>query len=208
MCNMIVHSHQNDLPDSFMTDIPDSIAIDTETMGLMPHRDRLCLVQISKGDDTCHIIQFDNFESSKNLIALLSDTNIQKIFHYARFDVMMIYKYFGIMTKNIYCTKIASKLTRTYTNHHSLKALCADLLGIEISKEQTCTDWGQTKLTEAQKQYAATDVLYLHRLKNILDSMLERENRLELAYKCFSFLDARIMFDLMCHETYDIFSHN
>lgn len=197
--------HKNDIPDSFLNS--DSVSIDTETMGLKPHRDRLCLVQMSDSPESCHIVQFDRFDAAKNLKSLLSNPRIQKIFHYARFDVMMMYKYLGVMTKNIYCTKIASKLARTYTGKHSLSALCDELLGIVLSKEQTCTDWGRNTLTDAQKEYSAKDVLYLKQLKDKLTEMLERENRLELAYKCFDFIETRVTLDLMVDENYDIFSH-
>lgn len=203
---MKVYKHKNDLPDDFLSEIK-SVGVDSETMGLLPYRDRLCLAQFSKGDEVCHIVQFDNFENSPNIINLLSSDKILKIFHYARFDVMMFYRYLGVMTKNIYCTKIASKLCRTYTSKHSLLNLCSELLNIEISKEETCTDWGNDNLTQKQLEYAATDVLYLHKIKNILDEMLNRENRINLAQKCFDFLEARVLFDLMANENYDIFSH-
>ena len=198
--------HKNDLPDSFLKDVH-SVAIDTEATGLMPHRDRLCLVQVSKGDEDCHLIQFDNFNKAKNLKSILDDEKILKIFHYGRFDIMMLYNSFNVFARNVYCTKIASKLVRTYTSKHSLLDLCHELLGVEIVKEQGCTDWAKPNLTEAQKVYAATDVLYLHRLKEKLDEMLVRENRMTLAQKCFDFLDARCTLDLMAGDNYDIFSH-
>ena len=194
------------MPEDFL-DGTTSVAVDTETMGLRPHRDRLCLAQFSKGDGDCFLVQFENYQNAKNIKKLLASNEILKIFHYARFDIMIIYKYLGVMTQNVFCTKIASKLTRTYTSHHSLLDLCKELLNIEISKEQTCTDWGKSELSEEQKIYAATDVLYLHKLKEKLDVMLKRENRQELAQKCFSFLEARVVFDLMVDENYDIFAH-
>ena len=203
---MNIHMHKNDLPDSFLKNVS-SVAIDTEATGLMPHRDRLCLVQVSKGDEDCHLIQFDNFNEAKNLKSILSNEKILKIFHYGRFDIMMLYKSFNVFAKNVYCTKIASKLVRTYTSKHSLLDLCHELLEVNILKEQGCTDWAKPNLIEAQKIYAATDVLYLHRLKEKLDEMLVRENRTELAQKCFDFLDSRCTLDLMAGDNYDIFSH-
>jgi ribonuclease D len=198
--------HKNDIPAEFLKEII-SVAVDTETMGLNPHRDRLCLVQLSKGDGICHLVQMESFNKAKNIKNLLKNNKILKIFHYARFDVMMLYKYLGVMTKNIYCTKIASKLARTYTNRHSLKGLCEDLLEVEITKAQTCTDWGAQNLTTEQKEYAATDVLHLHDLKKELDVILTREQRQKIAQKCFDFLEVRVIFDLTCGETYDIFGH-
>jgi ribonuclease D len=197
---------RNDLAPDFLKGIT-SVAIDTEAMGLMPHRDRLCLAQFSKGDGESVIVQFENYDEASNIKSLLHDSRILKIFHYARFDIMMLYKYLGVMTKNIYCTKIASKLARTYTQKHSLADLCRDLLSIEISKEQTCTDWGARNLTSEQLKYAANDVLHLHAIKDKLDLMLIRENRMQLAESCFTFLEARVIMDLMVGESYDIFSH-
>lgn len=203
----MIFFYKNDLPDEFLQAMKTSVAIDTETMGLMPYRDRLCLAQFSLGDGNAHLVQFNDYSKTKNIRRLLSDAKILKIFHYARFDMMMLYKYFGVMPKNVYCTKIASKLSRTYAQKHSLLDLCKEVLDIEISKEQTCTDWGSENLTEEQKEYAANDVLYLHRLKEKLDEMLKREGRLELAKSCFNFLDTRIQLDLMAGENYDIFAH-
>ena len=188
---MKILMHKNDIPDGLLADAS-AIAVDTEAMGLMPHRDRLCLVQLSAGDGICHLVQFDTYNNATNLTKILKDKNIIKIFHYARFDVMIMYKYLGAMTENIYCTKIASKLVRTYSDKHSLLALCKILLDVDISKEQTCTDWGSPILTEEQKKYAATDVLYLHKLKEKLDILLERENRVEIAQKCFDFIPTRV----------------
>lgn len=204
---MQVFFHKNDIPSDVLTNIS-SVAIDTETMGLLPHRDRLCLVQLSSGDNICHLVQTQDYQQANNLCNLLSNERTLKIFHYARFDITMLYKYLGVMTKNLYCTKIASKLVRTYTNAHSLKTLCLELLGIEISKEATCTDWGNLTLTDQQKTYASADVLYLHKIKEKLDVMLEREKRADIAQKCFDFLETRAFFDLTCGSDYDIFSHH
>ena len=203
----MIFLHTNDLPAEFVRAITNSVAIDTETMGLLPHRDRLCLAQFSLGDGNAHLVQFFEYSNAVNIKNLLADTKILKIFHYARFDIMMLYKYLGAMTKNVYCTKIASKLSRTYAQHHGLLDLCKEILGVEISKEQTCTDWGCEKLTDEQKEYAANDVLYLHQLKEKLDVVLRREGRFELAQNCFNFLETRVKLDLMAGETYDIFSH-
>ena len=204
---MTIKLYKNDLPLEFI-ESKKSFAIDTETMGLCPYRDRLCLAQFADEYGEVAFVQFDTFDKAKNIQKILEDNSILKIFHYARFDMMMIFKYLGFMTTNVYCTKIASKLSRTYTQKHSLLELCKELLNIEISKEQTCTDWGKQDLTEEQKQYAANDVLYLHKIKDILDSMLVRENRLDIAKACFYFLSTRIKLDLMVGENYDIFSHS
>lgn len=198
---------KNDLPEEFLDNITE-VAIDTETMGLCPHRDRLCLAQFCKGDSTSYIVQFNSYTEANNIRKLLQNKDIIKIFHYARFDVMMLYKYLSVMTNNIYCTKIASKLVRTYTDRHSLKDLCKELLGIELSKEETCTDWGNTKLNEKQLIYAAKDVLYLHQIKQKLDVLLKRENRIDIAKSCFEYLPTRVLFDLMISNDYDIFAHH
>ena len=198
---------KNDLPDEFLQAIKTSVAVDTETMGLMPHRDRLCLAQFSLGDGNAYLVQFFDYSKANNIMRLLSDPKILKIFHYARFDIMMLYKYLGAMAKNVYCTKIASKLSRTYAQKHSLLDLCKEVLNVEISKEQTCTDWGSESLTEEQKEYAANDVLYLHQLKEKLDVLLKREGRLELAKSCFDFLETRVQLDIMAGDNYDIFAH-
>ncbi len=205
---MKINLHKNDLPDSFLDNHCSTLAIDTEATGLLPHRDRLCLAQISSGGEDIHLVKFESFNDSKNLKTILADERILKVFHYARFDIMMLYKYLGVMTKNIYCTKIASKLVRTYTSKHSLLDLCQELIGVTIAKEQGCSDWATESLTSEQLTYAATDVLYLHQLKEKLDCMLNREGRLEIAQKCFDFLEARCYLDLMAGETYDIFSHS
>ena len=198
---------KNDLPNEFISNISE-VAIDTETMGLCPHRDRLCIAQFCKGDNISYIVQFNNYDEANNIKYILLNDKITKIFHYARFDVMMLYKYLGVMTKNIYCTKIASKLVRTYTDKHSLKDLCYELLGIEISKNETCTDWGSNELTQEQLSYAASDVLYLHQIKNKLDTLLQRENRVNIAKSCFEYLPTRVLFDLMINNSYDIFAHH
>lgn len=198
---------KNDLPEEFLDNITE-VAIDTETMGLCPHRDRLCLAQFCKGDSTSYIVQFNSYIEANNIKKILQNKDIIKIFHYARFDIMMLYKYLSVMTNNIYCTKIASKLVRTYTDRHSLKDLCKELLGIELSKEETCTDWGNTKLNEKQLIYAAKDVLYLHQIKQKLDVLLKRENRIDIAKSCFEYLPTRVLFDLMISNDYDIFAHH
>lgn len=202
----MIYTFTNDLPDEFMSGL-ESVAVDTETMGLCPHRDRLCVAQFSKGDGDAYVVQLKDYQKAANIKALLRNPGVLKIFHYARFDVMMFYKYLNTMARNIYCTKIASKLVRTYTSKHSLLNLCKDLLNVEISKEETCTDWGAEELTASQKEYAANDVLYLHRIKEILDKMLIRESRLEVANSCFEFLKTRVILDLQVNEQYDIFSH-
>jgi ribonuclease D len=198
--------YKNDLPNDL--NLGKAIAIDTETMGLRSHRDRLCLVQISSGDGNSHLVQFqkDNYEAS-NLKKLLSNDKILKIFHYARFDLGALQKNLQIKINNIYCTKIASKLTRTYSDAHGLKALAHELLNIELSKKQQSSDWGNENITEDQIEYAASDVLYLHRIKEKLDTMLIREDRLELAKKCFEFLPTRSQLDLSGFEDDDIFRH-
>lgn len=203
---MDILMYKNDIPDNLLE--YEIIAIDTETMGLCPHRDRLCLVQLCAGDSVCHIVQFDKFDKANNLKKLLTNSKITKIFHYARFDIMMLYKHLSIMTNNLYCTKIASKLVRTYTEKHGLLSLCKSLLNIEISKEQTCTDWGAETLTEEQKLYAANDVLYLHALKEKLDVLLTREGRMQTAKKCFEYLPTRVIFDITAGSEYDIFAHH
>jgi ribonuclease D len=195
-----------DLPDGLMSSAG-SVAVDTETMGLSLHRDRLCLAQFSAGNGICCLVQFDDFDNAKNIKNLLVDKKILKIFHYARFDMAAFYKYLRIIVKNVYCTKIASKLARTYTSKHGLADICRELLGIDVSKEQTCTDWGSPDLTLDQLEYAAKDVAYLHDLKRKLDVMLKREGRESIAKSCFDFLETRVAFDLNLGEGYDIFSH-
>lgn len=189
--------------------MPGDIAIDTETMGLDLNRDRLCLLQISNGDGEAYLVQFskDNYDAP-NLKNLLLDKNREKIFHFARFDLAVIKKHLEIELSNIFCTKIASILVRTYTEHHGLKDLCKELLGINISKQQQSSYWGTFQLSEEQKEYAAKDVIYLHSLKEILTSMLMAENRNDIAYKLFDFLPTRANLDLMGWNEIDIFSHS
>lgn len=203
---MQVFLHQNDLPDDF--EAAESVAIDTETMGLKHHRDRLCLVQLSNGDDICHLVHLTKeWKQSPNLARLLKDNSIQKIFHFARFDVAKLYQHFGIMIHNIYCTKIASKLVRTYAERHGLKDLCREFLGVEISKQEQMSDWGAPEITLEQQRYAATDVLYLHALREKLEGMLVREGRSEIAQACFQFIPHRVLLDLTAGEEFDILSH-
>ena len=184
-----------------------SIAVDTETLGLNPHRDRLCLVQLSDGDGTAALVQVDREGEAPELKRLLADQSVLKIFHYARFDVAVLKHYLGVNTAPVYCTKIASKLARTYTDRHGLKDLCRELLGIELSKQQQSSDWGAAELSPDQRNYAASDVLYLHALKERLDGMLEREGREHLARACFSFLATRAELDLEGWAEMDIFAH-
>lgn len=204
---MHIHFHHYDLPESFSPSAV--VAMDTEAMGLNYHRDRLCLVQLSNGDGHCHLVHFPvgDFSKSPRLVALLTDPKITKVFHYARFDVGILQYSFGIQMNNIYCTKIASRLIRTYTNKHGLKDLCKDLLKVEISKQEQTSDWGAEILTKEQQYYAATDVLHLHKLKEILDALLQRERRQELAKACFDFLPYRGKFDCTAGDTFDIFSY-
>ena len=202
---MKIKYYENDLPGN--VDLGDIIAIDTETMGLNPSRDRLCLIQLSSGNGTCHLVKIlDLRKKPKNLINLLKNNNITKIFHYARFDVAVLKHAFKIEIKNIYCTKIASKLVRTYTDKHGYKDLCKELLNETISKVEQSSDWGG-KLSKDQKIYAATDVLHLHELKNKLDIMLARENRTKIAKACFEFLRYRTDLDLYGWHDVDIFRH-
>ena len=202
---MKIKYYENDLPENLGFD--DTVAIDTETMGLNPSRDRLCLVQLSSGNKTCHLVKIlDLRKKPKNLIKLLKNNKITKIFHYARFDVAIIKHAFKIDIKNIYCTKIASKLVRTYTDKHGYKDLCKELLNETISKAEQSSDWG-SKLSQNQKKYAATDVLHLHKIKNKLDIMLKRENRTAIAHACFEFISYRTDLDLHGWHDVDIFKH-
>ena len=195
-----------DLPPNL--DLGTVVAIDSETMGLKPHRDRLCLIQLSSGDGNAHLVKFEQQNyNAPNLVKLLENSEITKIFHYARFDVAVINKYLQAQINSIYCTKIASKLVRTYTDKHGLKDLCKELLRLDLSKQQQSSDWGAKDLTEEQKIYAASDVLYLHKIKEILDQRLLREGRNELADFCFKFLQTRANLDLIGFENEDIFSH-
>jgi len=198
--------HQGDLPATVR--FSGSVAVDSETLGLNPHRDRLCLVQLSAGDGHAHLVQFDGKDySAPNLKALLADTAVLKIFHFARFDVAVLQKYLGVATTPVYCTKIASKLVRTYTDRHGLKDLCAELVGVELSKQQQSSDWAAQSLTEQQKQYAASDVLYLHEMMAKLDMMLDRDGRRAFAEAAFRFLPTRAALDLAGFPEDDIFAH-
>jgi len=204
---MTIRLHRGDLPD--LARYKDSVAIDTETMGLDPHRDRLCVVQLSPGDGSADVVQMPlGAANAPNLKKLLGDPSIVKIFHFARFDVAVLFNALGVMPSPVYCTKIASRLVRTYTDRHGLKDLVKELLGIDLSKQQQSSDWGAADLTEAQVAYAASDVLHLHALRNKLDVMLARENRAELAAACFGFLPYRAKLDLSGWAAEDIFAHS
>lgn len=202
-----IELHRGDLPDGLS--FGDVVALDTEAMGLRSHRDRLCLVQLSAGDGTCHLVQFPPGAgyAAPNLKALLADGRVTKLFHFARFDVGLMYRYLGILCAPVYCTKIASKLVRTYTDRHGLKELCRELLGVELTKEQQSSDWGRDHLTPEQLMYAASDVLYLHELRRRLDEMLAREQRTELAESCFRFLPTRARLDVQGWAEEDIFAY-
>jgi ribonuclease D len=203
---MTINFHKGDLPDGF--EGGDSVAVDTETLGLVLNRDRLCLVQVSRGDGTAEVVQIAAGQKhAPNIERLLADRRVTKLFHYARFDIAILYKSFGVMPSPLYCTKIASKLTRTYTDRHGLKDLVRELLGIDLSKQQQSSDWGAGTLSEAQLAYAAADVLHLHALRAKLDVMLAREARVELADACFDFLPTRAKLDLLGWADSDIFSH-
>lgn len=203
---MDIQHHHNDLPDGL--DLGNQVAIDTETMGLNTARDRLCLVQLSAGDETCHLVQFAvGAYDAPNLKGLLSDPAVTKLFHFARFDLATIRHYLGVTCRPAYCTKVASKLARTFTDRHSLRDLCRELLGVDLSKQQQSSDWGAANLSDEQLRYAASDVLYLHRLKVILDDMLEREGRRDLAQACFDFLPSRAALDLAGWGEVDILAH-
>jgi ribonuclease D len=204
---MTIRLHRGDLPD--LSGYKDSVAIDTETMGLHPHRDRLCVVQLSNGDGSADVVQIPKDHSdAPNLKALLSNPNVTKIFHFARFDLAALYNAFGVMPQPVYCTKIASRLTRTYTDRHGLKDLVREVLNIDLSKQQQSSDWGSATLSEAQLAYAASDVLHLHGLRERLDAMLAREGRTKLAQACFEFLPTRAKLDLDGWDTEDIFAHS
>lgn len=204
---MTIRLHRGDLPD--LSRYGKEVAIDTETMGLNPHRDRLCVVQLSPGDGSADVVQIPaGLNEAPNLVKLLGDPNVTKIFHYARFDVAVLKNRFGVITGPVYCTKIASKLCRTYTDRHGLKDIVKELLNVDLSKQQQSSDWGAEKISDAQLEYAASDVLYLHDLKRHLDRMLKREGRLELAQACFEFLKHRIDLDLMGWDETDIFAHS
>jgi len=203
---MTIHYHKGDLPPGL--DFGTSIAIDSETMGLRLQRDRLCVVQLSAGDGTVHVVHFpDRDYSAPNLRKVLSDPKITKIFHFARFDLAMIQRYFDIVCRPVYCTRTASKLVRTNTERHGLKDLCLEMLGVELSKQQQSSDWGAAVLSQQQLDYAASDVLYLHRLRVKMDELLAREGRVQLAQACFDFLPDRAALDLAGWEEEDIFAH-
>lgn len=203
---MTITLHQGDLPDGL--DLGAVVAIDTETMGLNPHRDRLCLVQLSAGDGHVHLVQIAQEQTAApNLARLLADPAVLKLFHFGRFDIAVLHHRFGVLAAPVWCTKIASKLVRTFTDRHGLKNLLQELLGIDVSKLQQTSDWGAPVLTVAQRDYAASDVLYLHRLKAALEVMLDREGRSETAQACFDFLPTRARLDLAGWPDQDIFAH-
>lgn len=202
-----IHLYQNDIPADL--DFGPSVAVDSETMGLNLMRDRLCLVQLSAGDGECHLVQFaDRDYSAPNLRELLANRQVTKLFHFGRFDLAMLRHHLGIDCSPVYCTKTASRLTRTFTDKHGLRDLCRDLLGVEISKQQQSSDWGATTLTEEQLRYAASDVLHLHALREKLDALLWREGRMSLATACFDFLPWRARLDLAGWDEVDIFAHS
>ncbi|PVH28477.1 ribonuclease D [Pararhodobacter oceanensis] len=203
---MAIHLYKNDLPDDL--DLGAVVAIDCETMGLNPQRDRLCLVQLSCGDGNAHLVQISPDQSeAPNLTRLLADPQVLKLFHYGRFDIAALYHRFGVLAAPVWCTKIASKLVRTYTDRHGLKNLLSELLNVDISKLQQSSDWGAADISQAQRDYAASDVLYLHRLKERLQFMLVREDRVALAQACFDFLPQRALLDIAGWSDTDIFSH-
>lgn len=203
-----IRFHKHDLPDLSRYAVP-AVAIDTETLGLNPHRDRLCVVQISPGDGSADVIQIERGQkTAPNLVKLLGDNGITKLFHYGRFDLAVLFNAFGVMPEPVFCTKIASRLTRTYTDRHGLKDICSELLGVSLSKVQQSSDWAAETLSPEQIEYAASDVLYLHRLRDVLVARLQREGRTAVAEACFRFLPARARLDLMGWEEADIFAHS
>lgn len=202
---MTVTLHQDDLPGDL--DLGDSVAVDCETMGLNLQRDRLCLIQLSAGDGDAHLVQFRGGYAAPNLCRLLADPAVTKLFHFARFDLAAIERYLGVTAAPVYCTRTASRLVRTFTDRHGLKDLCAELLGVTISKQQQSSDWGAADLSEEQLRYAAADVLHLHALRERLDPMLAREGRSELAAATFAFLPTRARLDLAGWDEIDIFAH-
>ena len=204
---MAIHLYQNDLPDGL--NLGPVVAIDTETMGLNPMRDRLCLVQLSSGDGNAHLVQIARGQkSAPNLERLLTDPEVIKLFHFGRFDIAAMKQAFGVTTAPVWCTKIAAKLVRTFTDRHGLKYLLNELVGVDVSKQQQTSDWGSVTLSDAQKDYAASDVLYLHKLKAALESALLREDRMDLAQRCFDFLPTRAELDLLgWDEPNDLFHH-
>lgn len=202
----MIHVYKGDIPDSLK--LEGDLAIDTEAMGLNNRRDRLCVVQISNGDGEAYLVQFERGKyEAPNLKKLLADTSTTKLFHFARFDVAILHAYLGILPQPIYCTKIASRLARTYTDRHGYKELCRELLGVDISKQQQSSDWGSPELSEDQQKYAASDVLHLHALRDRLNEMLVREGRMQLAQAAFNFLPARAMLDHYGWQDQDIFAH-
>ena len=202
---MKIKLYQDDLPTSIKLGL--SVAIDTETMGLNPMRDKLCLVQLSSGNGVCHLVKINNLRNKPvNLIKILKNNNILKIFHFARFDVAVLKHFLKANTKNIYCTKVASKIARTYTDKHGLKDLVKEIIGVDMSKQMQSSDWGAEKLSEKQLKYAALDVIYLHKIKSELNKMLIRENRLTLLENCLKFITTRVELDLADYKN-DIFSH-
>lgn len=204
---MTNHLYQRDLPDGL--DLGPVVAIDCETMGLNPHRDRLCVIQMSGGDGNAHIVQVEKGQAqAPNLARMLEDPSVLKLFHFGRFDIAAMFHAFGALAAPVYCTKIASRMVRTYTDRHGLKAITQELIGVDISKQQQMSDWGAETLTDAQLEYAASDVLYLHRLREVLDKRLAREGRTELAQACFDFLPTRARLDLEGWPDIDIFAHS
>lgn len=205
---MTIRYHRNDLPDLENYDV-EAVAIDTETLGLNPHRDRLCVVQLSPGDGTADVVQIDKGQrKAPNIQALLRNRKITKLFHFGRFDIAVIANAFGTWAAPVYCTKIASRLTRTYTDRHGLKDICSELLDVQISKQQQSSDWAAEELSQAQLEYAASDVLYLHQLRKILDERLAREGRVKEAEACFRFLPTRAKLDLIGWPEQDVFAHS
>ncbi len=204
---MSIQIHHNDLPPSVQ--FTHSVAVDTETMGLRLHRDRLCVVQLCGLDGVCHLVHFphSHYEQAVNLKAILENPNICKIFHFARFDMAILMKTFGVCPQTVFCTKIASRLVRTYSSNHGLKDLCKTLLGVDLNKNAQSSDWGGAELTEEQQRYAASDVLHLHALKEKLEQMLEREGRAPIAQSCFHFLPTRALLDIWAGEDFDIFPY-
>lgn len=203
---MPIELHDGDLPDGL--DLGATVAIDTETMGLVPSRDRLCVVQLSGGGGDCHVVQFRGRDyAAPNLRRLLADPGTLKLFHFGRFDIAVLHAYLGVLAQPVWCTKIASRLVRTFTDRHGLKDLTKDLLGIELSKQQQSSDWGAAELTPEQLRYAASDVLHLHEVKARLEAMLEREGRTELAEACFRFLPTRALLDVAGWPEQDVFAH-
>lgn len=204
---MTIRFHRGDLPEGYEAGA--AIAVDTETLGLNPHRDRLCLVQMSRGDGTADVVQIPRDRPRpERLVRILGDRSVLKLFHFARFDLAVLDHHLGVMARPLYCTKIASRLARTYTDRHGLKDLVRELLGIELSKQQQSSDWGADDLTPAQLDYAASDVLHLHALRERLDRLLEREGRMDVARSCFEFLPARARLDLLGWHDTDIFAHS